>query len=27
VGIDQAQFDVIKQETKRRYAEFKQKTT
>jgi tellurite resistance protein len=27
LGIDQAQFDVIKQETKRRYADFKAKST
>ena len=27
LGIDQKQFDVIKQETKRRYAEFKAKAT
>jgi uncharacterized tellurite resistance protein B-like protein len=27
LGIDQKQFDLIKEETKRRYAEFKGKTT
>jgi hypothetical protein len=27
LGINQAQFDTIKQEAKRRYAEFKEKAT